>query len=367
MTDFENNGHGEVNVEPLVDPQQDPQSFRESIRDITSQPEFNWRQTRLVRYGATALAVLAGSSIYSSHANADQTSATTGAGLVESLAALAPSSNHANADQIPASASAGPVVDCASPTTEALKQTTALFDTEPYRLSHAPAAYDHARVIVNPSANFISLPDAVVARHYGLSVPAYGNQLFQPFENPMFANPQVAIQETEAYLGKFGVQVEIGSAPGELDGFTTPTQAEIVQDEVKALGKIDWDISESPTEYIHLSGLRKIILTGYSSDTRGFYWADPHTLVWNMSQPSYEGEMNQAVYEGIDAAECGFDSTSDPNYAALNGRNIYGPLKVHKGLLSEDHLIFQQPTKEERKLGNAIRVRDPVNWTHRLF
>jgi|GEM_PF-5412568 len=330
MTDFENNGTNE----PALDLQQKHHSIRDIVTDITSYPDFGWRQTRLVRYGATALAIIAGSSIYS---------------------------NPASGDQAPVSAGNGPEVACASPTPRALKATAALFNHEPYRLSHAPAAYDHARVIVNPSADFISLPDSTVAAHYGLSLPTYTNQLFNTYEtsqNPSYTNvkPQTVIKETEAYLGKFGVQVEIGASPGELDGFTSPTQAEISKEEAVALAKIDWNISESPTAYIHLSGLRKIILTGYASSKKGFYWADRHTLVWNISVPPYGDEMSQAVYEGIDAAECGPDSTSDPNYAALNGRNIYGPLKVHRGLLSEDHLIFQQPTKEEHKLDNAIRA-----------
>jgi hypothetical protein len=354
MTEFENNGLGE----PPIDPQQDHRSIRDIATDIASFPDFSWRQTRLIRYGATALAVLAGSGIYSNHVNADQAPSATGTGLVEALTVLAPSSNPPNnADQAPASAGTGAEVACASPTPQALKATTALFNTEPYSLSHAPAAYDHARVIVNPSANFISLPDATVATHYGLLVPTYDNQLFRAFESPRQVSPQPAIEETEAYLGKFGVQVVIGgSLPGELDGFTTPTQAEIDQDEVEALGKIDWDIQESPTAYIHSSGLKKIILTSLSSDSEGFYWTDPHTLVWNMSQPSYEGEMNQAVYEGINATECGFDNTTDPNYAALNRHNIYGSPKNDKGYLSEDHLILQQPTKEEHKLSNAIHA-----------
>ena len=316
MTDFENNS--------LNEPELDPQQNHRSIKDIVT------------RYGATALAVVAGSSLFSSTANGDQT---------------------------PISAGTGPEVACAAPTPGALKATAALFNREPYRLSHAPAAYDHSKNIVNPSGNFISLPDSAVARHYGLSQPAYTNQLFDTYgtsRNPSWANvyvkPQTAIAETEAYLGKFGVQVEIGASPGELDGFTTPTQAEIDKEEALALGQMAWDISDSPTAYIHLSGLRKLILSGYTGNNQGFEWTDPHTLVWNVSKQPQDGELSQAVYEGVDAAECGFGSTSDPNYAALNGRNIYGPLKVHRGLLSEDHLIFQQPTAEERRLGNAIKA-----------
>lgn len=330
MTDFENPGLNE----PALEQQQNDRSIRDIVTDIISYPDFAWRQTRLARYGATALAVVAGSSLYSSPANGDQT---------------------------PMTAGTGPEVACAAPTPSALKATTGLFNSEPYRLSHAPAAYDHSKNIVNPSANFISLPDSTVATHYGLTLPTYTNQLFDTYEtsqNPSYANvkPQTAIEETEAYLGKFDVQVEVGAAPGELVGFTTPTQAEIDQDEAAALGQIAWDISDSPTAYIHLSGLRKIILTGYTSSNKGFDWTDPHTLLWNITEPPHHGAMSQAVYEGIDSAECGFGSTSDPNYAALNERNIYGPLKVHRGLLSEDHLIFQQPTAEERRLGNAIRA-----------
>jgi hypothetical protein len=333
MTEFENTGLSEQ----LLDAQEDHRSIRDVVADIASFPDFGWRQTRLARYGATALAVIAGSGLYSSPASGDQT---------------------------PVTAGIGPEVACAAPTPDALKATTALFNGKPYRLTHAPAAYDHSKVIVNPSDNFLSLPDSTVATHYGLSLPTYTNQLFQNYEtsqNPSYANVKFKtileeIRETETYLSKFGVQVEIGTTPGELDGFTAPTQAEINKEEAVALEQIAWDISDSPTAYIHLSGLRKIVLSGYTGNGEGFEWTDPHTVVWNVTQLPHDGEMSQAVYEGIDAAECGFGNTSDPNYTSLNERNIYGPLKVHKGLLSEDHLIFQQPTAEENKLANAINA-----------
>jgi hypothetical protein len=328
MTEFENSGLNE----PAFDPQQNHRSIRDIVTDVISYPDFGWRQTRLARYGATALAVIAGSSLYSSPANGDQA---------------------------PISAGTGPEVACAAPTPSALKATTALFNSEPYRLSHAPAAYDHSKVIVNPSDNFISLPDSTVATHYGLFQPTYTNQLFQYFGSRYRVSPEgsmAAIKADESYLSKFGVQVEIGATPGELDGFTAPTQAEVDEEEAAALGQIAWDISDSPTAYIHLSGLRKIVLSGYTSNNEGFDWTDPHTVVWNVSEQPHDGEMSQAVYEGIDAAECGFGNTSDPNYASLNERNIYGPLKVHRGLLSEDHLILQQPTAEEQRLGNAINA-----------
>jgi len=250
---------------------------------------------------------------------------------------------------------------CAPPSSEALKQTTALFDAEPYRLSHAPAAKDHHRVIVNPTANFISLPDSAVAHHYGLQLPTYNHSLFNMYL-PSVAQYQPSAHTTtldkniklsRQYMDQFGVQLQIGNPGGELDGLGNPTKQELQDNLTDDLSVVTWSTQSAPVQYMHLSGLKKIIFMDNPKSDLKYEYINRHTVVWNINGEAAQSTMDSVVYTGIDMRECGVHSRGDPGYTALNPDNIYGPAPNHNGLLAVDR-IYRAPTPFDNQLGKAV-------------
>lgn len=179
-----------------------------------------------------------------------------------------------------------------------------------------------------------------VAKRYGLHLVPDTGQLGYNFKSSLYSSSEAEVASASESLNPYGFTIQLGlpSAEHAIEGLENPTPSEVKQDLNDALDDITEPLIDLPTEVTHLSGIREIVLMSGANSAPQIAFDGPHVLLWNINNDGTADLMGQALYEGIDHAECGYTSTSDPTYAHFNGRpplSIYDP-KVDQefGLLS---------------------------------
>jgi len=165
-----------------------------------------------------------------------------------------------------------------------------------------------------------------------------------------------------ALLNRYGVSVILKKPDDEYEG-TTPTSTELQTIEAQsAVKELIEGLMRFPAEYIHLAGLKKVVLTsGIKPDAYAVTDHQHDTVVVNLSNGSgyWEGgqDIRHELFHLVDAKLCGPEGMkNDPEYEALNdGKDIYGSDKT-KVIPFEEYFINRQ--EREQRMKEALRNYD---------
>ncbi|HEU5004689.1 MAG TPA: hypothetical protein VFT49_01210 [Candidatus Saccharimonadales bacterium] len=298
----------------------------QTISDIINHPDFRWRKTRLVQWGAIGTAAL-------------------------SLFLIA---KHENKSSLM------PATSCPAPSAKATKAVDKLFGGmfDANKLPVPTQAY------VDKTLSDPSWQEKVAAKKYHLTFveqsPAIEDIAFNSQEGvtPAWAKwdkknfgvtdqilPSINedLQAVREYLGKYGISLQIGSKK-QVDDFESPTKLDVQDEALASLSRITRGLRNIPAEYVQLSGLKKIILMKSSAYAFDYYYG-PGTLYWDISGDGSADEIDKALYDGLDNEECYTTADNDPGYVALNPhKNIYGSGN-HKGLTILNSIdIYRRPS-----------------------
>jgi hypothetical protein len=235
----------------------------------------------------------------------------------ETIPAATASPNQISKDFIPVGIFQQDPSQCYQPTVAEQQSVDQLFSKTPIEQKPPYRDENYNRLI----------PD--VATHFGLTVPSMALQEESETAYRQNYSFPAAMRIANNYLGKFGVSISVAK-PGELTSGDkqVPTVAELNTN--AALYDID-EITEGftllPTQYVHLSGLKHVILAANTGDYAYAVTEGKHNTI--AVDVTGEDEdpllMDHEIYHLLDSAECGGSDRmfEDQGYTDLNGGNIY--------------------------------------------
>jgi len=151
------------------------------------------------------------------------------------------------------------------------------------------------------------------------------------------ATPGQAIRTSNNYLANFGISVDIGTQPYR--DYEPPTASEINSGLVKNLNVLTKALSSQSVQYVALSGIKRVTMESSANNNQLFYMDDNKigdNVYVNLYYASTPLDVDEMLAVGVDTAECGGIGPAriDPGFALLNGKDIYGGLDKHSGMMA---------------------------------
>jgi hypothetical protein len=141
-------------------------------------------------------------------------------------------------------------------------------------------------------------------------------------------------------LKPYGVTIELGGQKSaDKDGWHYPTDGQLTNDTAKQdVINIMEGFVDQTVEYVHVTGLKKIVLMANTEKTQADAQAfadvgHKNRVVYNLASKGDPGIMPHEEYHLLDDEECGGTGMyNDRGIEDINGKDIYD--KDHNGLLS---------------------------------
>ena len=232
-----------------------------------------------------------------------------------------------------APAANNPLESCSTPSFASVMEVDKLFD-QSYKPGETPLS-------------------AEAARQYGLHVKDpivfIGNSLGET-TTERAAQLESFVARANRFLGQYGVKMTVGYPGYETMGWHKPTDEQMANDTTpQTIENIVYGIGSLPIEYVHLSGLKKIVLLANEKEDKNVAAFAPQdkgldTIVFNLAGYGSANTIDHEVYHLLDFRECGGPAAAgrDPGYIRLNTGDIYPPLGSSRSA-SPDKLSYDSP------------------------